>query len=136
MAGEGTLKLRAHGGCMEPAIRDGEELTLSAVRLPWPGDVVAALDDLGRVKVHRLVGYRPCWRGRRPSLALVTRADNARALDTPVPLDRLIGRVQPVGRRRPATLGDRLEAIAAFLHVAARSLSRRLRPRPRARALP
>ena len=131
MAGEEDLKLRARGTCMEPSIGDGEELTLSAVRLPWPGDIVAALDELGRIRVHRLLGYRPCWRGGRPFLALVTRADNVRAIDTPVPLARLIGRVERIGERRPTIqVDDRLKAIAAFLRGAAGWFCRRLRQQP------
>lgn len=135
MAGEEQrLRLQVVGGCMAPTIRSGDELEVGA-RTPMPGDVVAVFDRRGRVRVHRLLGYRPGWHGWRPSLALVTRADNARAIDAPAPRSRLIGRVEGIAGRGRLTvgLGDRLTAAGGFVAGSARWLWRRIRHRQAAR---
>ena len=131
MISEEELSLTAHGQCMEPIIRDGETVTLARVRVPWPGDIVAVLDDYNRVRVHRVLGYRPLWRDRRPLLALVTRADNERWVDPPTPMSRLIGRVAGIGRRSAPTvrLQQRFAALGSWAQAAVSWAFRRLRSR-------
>lgn len=112
---ESPLRLRVSGGCMHPVLAAGSHVALAPVRVPLPGDIVA-FGAPGRLQVHRVLGYRP----RLLGLDLVTRGDLAAAVDPPIPLSRVIGRVPA-----PVPWRDRLRALAAFArHVGARARAR------------
>lgn len=119
-AREGTVAVRVRGDCMEPAIADGDQVQVAAARLYWPGDVVVWSAPEGGLVAHRLLGYRL----HRGSLALVTRGDSSAVPDSPVPLDRVLGRVAGVG----VPLSARGRAALAFLGIV---LARLLPGRPR-----
>jgi signal peptidase I len=119
-AREETVAVRVRGGCMAPAIADGDLVQVAAARLYWPGDVVVWSAPEGGLVAHRLLGYRL----HRGSLALVTRGDSAAVLDAPVPLSHVLGRV--AGARVPFSARGR--AAFVFLGLA---LSRLFSGRPR-----
>lgn len=108
-AREGTVAVRVRGGCMEPAIADGGQVQVAAARLYWPGDVVVWSAPDGGLVAHRLLGYRL----HRGSLALVTRGDSAALHDSPVPLNRVLGRVTGV----QVPFSARRRAALAFLKI-------------------
>lgn len=92
----GTVRLRALGGSMEPAIRSRDILLVSGCRVAdlRLGDIVLYARD-GHLIAHRLidVGIRADKR------ALVTRGDALWAADLPFDAGDLLGRVIAVGRR-------------------------------------
>lgn len=102
LAREGPVEITVRGGCMAPVLADGERVQVAAVRFCWPGDLIAFQAGDGRLRLHRVLGYRP-WKGR---LALVTRGDGCPCHDGPVPLGRVLGRVDA-----PVRLADRLRAV-------------------------
>lgn len=108
LAREGPVEVTVRGGCMAPHLADGETVRVVAARIYWPGDVVAFRSGDGRLRLHRLLGYRP-W-GRR--IAVVTRGDGCPCHDGAVPLDRLLGRLA-----EPVRLADRLRALLGALRL-------------------
>lgn len=107
MARERPVAVTVRGGCMEPAIADGDRVEVAPARLYWPGDVIVFQAADGRWLAHRLLGWR-WWRG---GPAAVTRGDSCPCHDAPVPPERILGRVV-----RPGAAG-RLRAIAGFLRL-------------------
>lgn len=118
LAREGPVPVRVRGGCMEPWVADGAVVRVAAARVYWPGDVVVAGAPDGRLLAHRVLGYRLLG-GR---LALVTRGDGCAVHDSPVSLDRVLGRVEGAG----ASLAVRARALGALLGLAL-ARGRRLR---------
>ncbi|HWM94011.1 MAG TPA: S24/S26 family peptidase [Thermoanaerobaculia bacterium] len=96
---------------MAPRIADGERVRIAAARVYWPGDVVAFRAGDGRLRLHRLLGYRPWGRG----IALVTQGDHCPCHDGAVPLDHLLGRIE-----EPVRLADRLRAVLAAVRLVLR----------------
>lgn len=117
-AREGTVSVRVRGDCMAPVLADGSPVEVKAARLYWPGDVVVWSAPEGGLVAHRLLGYRL----HRGSLALVTRGDSAAVHDSPVPLSRVLGRVNGI----PVPFSARGRAILDLFRIA---LSRLVRPR-------
>jgi hypothetical protein len=118
LAREEPVTVTVRGDCMAPLLADGERVEVAPARRYWPGDVVALRAADGRLLVHRLLGYR--WRAGR--LLYVTRGDRCPAVDVPVPLADLLGRVaSPRSLSPPAA---RLRAVLAFLRLVARRLGR------------
>lgn len=111
LAREGPVEVTVRGSCMAPRIADGERVQIAAARVYWPGDVVAFRAGDGRLRLHRLLGYRPWGRG----IALVTRGDHCPCHDGAVPLDHLLGRIA-----EPVRLAERLRALLAALRLAFR----------------
>lgn len=111
LAREGPVEVTVRGSCMAPRIADGERVRIAAARVYWPGDVVAFRAGDGRLRLHRLLGYRPWGRG----IALVTRGDCCPCHDGAVPLDRLLGRIA-----EPVRMAERLRALIAALRLAFR----------------
>jgi hypothetical protein len=108
---EGPVEVTVRGSCMAPRLADGERVRIAAARFCWPGDLVAFQAGDGRLRLHRVLGYRP-WNG---GIALVTRGDRCSCHDSPVPLDRLLGRAAA-----PVRFADRLRAGLAVLRLALR----------------
>ena len=111
MVREGPLELTVRGNCMAPRAGDGERVRIAAARVYLPGDVVAFQAGDGRLRLHRLLGYRPHVGG----LACVTRGDHCPCHDGPVPLDRLLGRTLERVR-----LAVRVRSALAALRLALR----------------
>jgi hypothetical protein len=102
LAREGAVEVTVRGSCMAPRIADGERVRVAAARIYLPGDVVAFQAGDGRLRVHRLLGYRP-W---GPGIALVTQGDHCPCHDGAIPLNRLLGRIA-----QPVRFADRLRAV-------------------------
>jgi hypothetical protein len=111
LASEAPLTAHVRGGCMEPLLSDGARVRIAPRRYYWPGDVVAFRDGAGSLVAHRVVGYWPAGGGWR----LLTAADRAGALDSPVARSAILGRLEgdelaPAVRRVP--LRQRVWAMA------------------------
>ena len=119
LAREHPVEVTVRGGCMAPLLADGERVAVAPARRYWPGDVVVFQAAVGRLLVHRLLGWRP-WEG---ALGCVSRGDGCPCHDSPVPTSRLLGRVIAPERAR-AAVSDRLRAVLSFLRIAARRRSR------------
>jgi hypothetical protein len=99
---------------MAPRIADGERVRVAAARFYLPGDIVVFQAGDGRLRLHRLLGYRP-MRSFQRGFALITRGDHCPCHDGAVPRNRLLGRVvAPVG------LAVRLRAALAAFRLAFR----------------
>jgi hypothetical protein len=109
LAREGPVEVTVRGSCMAPRLADREQVRVVAARVYWPGDVVAFQAGDGRLRLHRLLGYRPL----RGGVALITRGDRCPCHDGAVPIDRLLGRVV-----EPVRLRVRLRAVLAALRLA------------------
>jgi len=112
----GSVRLRALGGSMVPAIRSRDVLVVARCRADdlRSRDVVLFVRD-GRLFAHRLIDVA-IRAGRR---VLVTRGDALWAADTPVDAGDLLGRVVEVGREgtfrapAPCTPLARLRGLVA-----------------------
>ena len=102
LAREAPVEVQVRGDCMAPLLADGARVRVAAARVYWPGDVVVFRAPDGRLLAHRLLGYRL----HAGSLALVTRGDSCPVHDAPVPLARVLGRIQG------AASGPRVRAAA------------------------
>ncbi len=102
LAREGAVEVTVRGSCMAPRIADGDRVRVIAARVYLPGDVVAFQAGDGRLRIHRLLGYRPWGRG----IALVTQGDHCPCHDGAIPFDRLLGRIA-----QPVRLAERLRAV-------------------------
>jgi signal peptidase I len=93
-----TIRIKAHGYSMYPAIRPGALIIIEPVRLkgkPVPGEIVAIKRDTGLI-VHRVV-KRMMENGME---YFITRGDSNSMADNPVTLDKIAGRVvksEPTG---------------------------------------
>jgi hypothetical protein len=119
------VRLTVSGACMEPALRDGDVVTLVAAarRPPRLGDVVLAAAGDG-VQLHRLVwaaGGR--WR---------TKADRAPTWDAAVGKPDLIATaVEVQSGRRTRSPRSAVRMLRSLMAVAAAHLRARRRPSPR-----
>ena len=111
----GAVHFRVTGGCMEPRLREGQEVVVSARRRPRWGDVVLVRQANG-LRLHRLVA-RPLfsaaghWR---------TQGDRLPGLDAPLAARDVLGTVvDPPSRSRMRAL--RALAAAAWRRVGARA---------------
>ena len=112
LASREALRLRVAGACMEPHLRGGDVVDVRSARVYWPGDLLAFLDGSGRLRVHRLIGYRPGRRGLR----FWTQADASSSPDSAVPPSRVVGRVSA-----PVPMLARVRAVGRLArHLTAR----------------
>ncbi len=118
MARESPVELTVRGSCMAPRLADGERVQIVAARRYWPGDVVAFQAPDGRLRLHRLLGYRPA----SGQLACVTQGDHCPCHDDPVPLDRVLGRIVEPATPPLRRLAGRARAVVAFVRLAARRI--------------
>jgi hypothetical protein len=117
------VRLTVRGGCMEPALRDGDVVTLVAAarRRPRLGDVVLAAVGEG-VQLHRLVwGGRGRWR---------TKADRSPTWDAAVGETDLIATAIEVQSgettRRPRSARRLLRSLIGVAGAHLRALRRAL----------
>jgi len=106
------VRFRASGLSMQPAIRDGETVTLAPLQMREPrrGDVVLS-NQAGRLVAHRLVGFAAGADGR---IDFVLRGDASSSCDAPVDREAILARVITVDRHgRPVDL-DSFAARAAY----------------------
>lgn len=108
LAADRPLLLRVAGTCMAPDLPDRAAVAVQASRFYVPGDIVAFADSTGRLVAHRAIGYHP----RGKTLRLWTQSDTADVPDSPVPFDRVLGKV--LGR---VGLRHRIRAARRFLRV-------------------
>lgn len=108
LAADGPLMLRVAGSCMAPDLTDRGAVAVRASRFYVPGDIVCFADRSGSLVAHRAIGYHPSGGAPR----LWTQADAADAPDSPVPFERVLGKV--VGRVK---LRQRVSAAGRFLRV-------------------
>ena len=103
------------GRSMEPAFTPGDRVRIRRANWYLPGDVVAFLDDHDQPILHRLLGFGI---RRHPPMALVvTKGDATDQRDPPVPLESILGRVDPVcwrSRVHGAITATRLLASAVI----------------------
>ncbi len=108
----GRTAVRVQEDSLEPELKTGQLLGVAFGRLFLPGDVVVSLDDSeGALRVDRLLGYRR-WQGRWVVMAA---ADNSTAIDTKVPLNRVIGRISYADLT--ITAMDRFRAVCRYLRA-------------------
>jgi len=116
----GPLTLRVDGQCMGESLPDGCLVTINSKKIYWPGDVVVVARGDDRLVSHRLLGY---FYGRK-GWKVITRADNEKDHDAPVPVARVLGKATQVdGKDVSFSLLGRLAATGAFLRVLPRVLS-------------
>jgi hypothetical protein len=123
---EAEARLPVGGTSMAPTIGQPGEVLLVPASRPRRGEVWAFGAASGEVLVHRCRGTGPAGSYRFRGDALITD-------DTPVPADRLVGRV----RRARDARGERSFGVVERVVVAARRLpgavGRRIRRRPHRR---
>ena len=120
MSHSGPLTLRVDGGCMGESLPDGSLVTIKSKTIYWPGDVVVVARGDDRLVSHRLLGY---FYGRK-GWNVITRADNEKDHDDPVPVARVLGKATQVdGKDVSFSLLGCLAAAGAFLRVLPRVLS-------------
>ncbi len=122
LATDGPVNLKVTGASMAPLLRSGDRVRVRAHRRYWPGDIVAFRDWDGRLVIHRLLGYR--WRAG--DIELIARGDASPRADVPIPLARVIGRLQ-TGRKETVTaipLHHRLHALFGFAGLVVKRLLR------------
>jgi signal peptidase I len=86
-----TIRIKAHGYSMYPAIRPGSLILIEPIRMkgdPRPGEIVAIRREAGLV-VHRVV-KRVIKNG---ITYYFTRGDSNSMADTPVAIEKIAGRV-------------------------------------------
>jgi phage repressor protein C with HTH and peptisase S24 domain len=84
-----AVQFRARGDSMHPVIRDNDLLHVEPARHFVRGDVVLVLAERG-LTAHRVVSRR--------GTTIVTRGDNAPAVDDPCEAVRVLGKVTSVDR--------------------------------------
>lgn len=117
----GRTAMRVQEDSLEPELKTGQLLGVAFGRLFLPGDVVVSLDESeGALRVNRLLGYRR-MRGRWVAMAA---ADNSKAVDTNVPLNRVIGRISYADLT--ITAMDRFRAARRFLRTSISAASAKI----------
>jgi GNAT superfamily N-acetyltransferase len=92
----GTFQFRAHGASMVPFIRDGDLLTVAPCE---PADLAVGDVALYRTQRDRIVAHRVVAKSvRRGEWTLVAQGDARLHPDSPVPGDRLLGRIARIQR--------------------------------------
>ena len=114
LAADTPLRFRIQGCCMSPLLEDGAVVEITDKRFYWPGGVLVFRGRDGRVLVHRLIGFYPCFGGIR----YITKADRAFQPDASVGRQRILGVVKG-GEAAPALanvpFAHRFRALVFFL---------------------
>lgn len=108
------LPLRIRGGCMVPALDDGEAVVVRARRFYFPGDVLVFRTNAGDLAAHRMLGWRRA--------AIVTKGDGCEIHDAPVASHAILGAVE-----LPVRVRDRMRAVLHFARIALQRTLRGLR---------
>lgn len=97
-----TVLLRVSGSAMRPAIEDGDLVTIDPVSAQSvrSGDIVLYQSLRDTALIHRVVRLEQRAAGR----FVVTRGDASTALDVPVPVHHVMGRVSTIDRN-----GERID---------------------------
>lgn len=114
-AAEDSVTIRIRGGCMSPAIGEGERLEVRRSRLVLPGDVIVFRDNTCLV-AHRLLG----WVIREGAIGLVTRGDRCTHHDGVIPISHVVGRIDT-----PVSVLERMRAACAFVALILGRLTKR-----------
>lgn len=136
LARHGSVWVRAQGRSMAPTVRLGDRVRLEAVAVEdlRKGQLIAYLGEDAVLRTHRVVGGFVKG-GER---FVVTRGDNERGADLPVPMWAVIGRMTARERfGQIHTVGTpvwRIICPACRMRARARVLARSLRRRERRRA--
>ncbi|MBK6317094.1 MAG: S24/S26 family peptidase [Blastocatellia bacterium] len=90
------ILLRVSGTAMLPALADGDLVTIHPIQMQTvrDGDIVLYQSLRDTALIHRIVRVEHRSAGR----FVVTRADASQALDTPVPIHHIMGRVTSIDR--------------------------------------
>jgi signal peptidase I len=111
LARETGSRVVVRGGCMEPLLRAGAEISVRAKRVYLPGDVIVFRTHAGDLAAHRVLGWRPA--------GLITKGDHCTRHDAPVKRGEIVGAVDVrVGLR------ERVRAVAALARIVMRRLAR------------
>jgi hypothetical protein len=125
LRGGDTLRFRARGGSMWPAIRDGDcaEVRAAGAVSIRRGDVVLVRTGSGRLLVHRVR-----WIGRAgDEVILRTQGDALPGADPPVRAAQVLGRVVAVERGNKRLRLDRAPLrLAGLAWIRLATLRRRL----------
>ncbi|HLG16696.1 MAG TPA: signal peptidase I [Blastocatellia bacterium] len=120
------LEIRMSGSSMQPAIVDGDVITIEPVSdTPIrPGDVVLYASRRDTAVIHRVIRIERSEAER----LVITRGDAAFQNDPPIPLSKIMGRVQLVERGGEAV---EIRRPKSKLALALLGFIRRLRFRPK-----
>ena len=113
-----TVRFRAGGRSMHPAIRDGESITVVPTELSEikHGDIIAYRKRRS-VLAHRVVRIKRSERGDGDVSALVMRGDTACSCDAPVAPGQVLGKVVAVERNgRRLSVSDWRAKVARAAH--------------------
>jgi len=121
-----TIRIKAHGYSMYPAIKPGSLILIEPLRLkgkPLPGEIVALKRENGMV-VHRIV--KTVFKNNTTYYS--TRGDSNGITDVPMTIDKIAGRVvksEPTGENpvpadirintKPNHIFNRLRVIYIFI---------------------
>lgn len=104
-----TVDSVIRGHCMQPAIRDGQRVTVRKQARYYAGDIVLFADFRGNPLIHRYLGPAPGGR-------CMTRADVASKIDILVPASQVLGKaICCDGRALPIPACQRLSAVLCYL---------------------
>jgi hypothetical protein len=112
--------MRVRGHCMNPILKDGEQVSIRSAGLFLPGDLVAAFLPDGRGVAHRVMGYAL----DEGHLCLVLKADVAVTEDPLVQVSHVLGKIQGI----EITWSTRARSLLWFGRT---SLERKLRGKGR-----
>jgi signal peptidase I len=104
LAAAGEAKVIVRGACMEPLLHSGDEVTVHARRVYWPGDVIVFRTRAGDLAAHRVLGWR--------AAGLVTKGDHCEIHDGPVTRANVLG---AIGVR--VTLAQRACALVQLMTI-------------------
>jgi signal peptidase I len=110
---QNSVLLRVSGSSMRPALLDGDLVTVEPVNAHsvHAGDIVLYQSLRDTALIHRIVRLEQRTSGR----FVVTRGDASSALDVPVPIHHVMGRVTSLDRS-----GERIELVASDTSLLAR----------------
>jgi hypothetical protein len=106
------VSVKVRGKCMEPVLGDGADVSVTARRIYFPGDVVVYRRRSGELVAHRVLGWRRA--------GLVTQGDHCDEHDPPVPPGEIVGAVDTI----PVLARHRLRAILQLARIVMRRLTR------------
>jgi len=101
---QNTVLLRVSGSSMRPALVDGDLVTVEPVNSHnvYAGDIILYQSLRDTALIHRIVRLEQRTNGR----FIITRGDASVALDVPVPIHHVMGRVTSVDRG-----GERIDLV-------------------------